>query len=241
MDVASTDIERAAKFYSQLFGWEIKTLGPEAGGYLMFEIDGKAVAAGSPAQGSEMPSAWSLYFSTDDADATTTKVEAAGGKVVVAPMDVLDAGRMAVFQDNQGAFFSVWQPKTMKGFDVKGVANSYMWTDLGTNDEASAKAFYPKVFGWGIEEQEMPKGRYTQWMVDGAGVGGINPLPSEDIPPNWLVWISVDDVKAKADKIRSLGGTIVMEPMDFGGGWTAIAQDPTGATFGVIQMNKPSV
>ena len=34
----------------------------------------------------------------------------AGGTVVVPPMDVMTAGRMAVFQDPQGAFFSVWQP-----------------------------------------------------------------------------------------------------------------------------------
>ena len=41
-DVTSPDVDAAASFYSELFGWEAaKAPQPEAGGYTMFLRDGK--------------------------------------------------------------------------------------------------------------------------------------------------------------------------------------------------------
>ena len=39
------------------------------------------------------------YFATDDANDVASKVPAHGGQVILAPMDVMDQGRMAVFTD----------------------------------------------------------------------------------------------------------------------------------------------
>jgi predicted enzyme related to lactoylglutathione lyase len=48
-------------------------------------------------------------------DEATSKVLDAGGKVLMEPFDVMDAGRMAVFADPEGAVFCVWQAKEHKG------------------------------------------------------------------------------------------------------------------------------
>lgn len=63
-------------------------------------------------------------LSVAGADETADKVEAAGGTVVVEPMDVMDIGRMAFFADPTGAVFGVWQPKTFTGADLVNAPNS---------------------------------------------------------------------------------------------------------------------
>jgi hypothetical protein len=67
---------------------------------------------------SQLRPAWTVYFATDDADEIARKVVASGGKVVVQPMDVMDAGRMAYFADPTGAHFAVWQARTHQGAQV---------------------------------------------------------------------------------------------------------------------------
>jgi uncharacterized protein len=45
-------------------------------------------------------------------------VKAAGGATLTEPFDVMDAGRMAVFTDPEGAVFCVWEPNQHKGARV---------------------------------------------------------------------------------------------------------------------------
>ncbi len=73
-------------------------MGEEAGHYTIVSKAGKQVAAISPAQNAGPPR-WTTYINVDDVDAVTKSAEAAGGTVIVAPMDVMSAGRMAIFRD----------------------------------------------------------------------------------------------------------------------------------------------
>ena len=117
-DVTSTDLPRAVEFYGALFGWDADVAPqPEAGGYTMFSLRGKYVAAGSPPQpGQEgIPSHWTTYIASDDVDATAAKIRDAGGTVLAEPFDVFDSGRMTVAQDPTGAVFGVWQAGTHIG------------------------------------------------------------------------------------------------------------------------------
>jgi hypothetical protein len=45
----------------------------------------------------------------DDVDAAAARVEAAGGKLLMAPFDVMDAGRMTFVRDTTGAAIGLWQ------------------------------------------------------------------------------------------------------------------------------------
>jgi predicted enzyme related to lactoylglutathione lyase len=51
---------------------------------------------------------WNAYFATDDTDGAVAATEAAGGRVLMGPLDV-PAGRIAVVMDPQGAAFSLFQ------------------------------------------------------------------------------------------------------------------------------------
>jgi len=133
VDLASKDLEKSKAFYSKLFGWQAQTIeDPQAGGYTMFLINGKQASALGPNQDEQQPpSAWSIYFATEDAKKTAQAVKDAGGKVIAEPMDVMGQGVMAVFQDPTGAFFSVWQPGIHKGFEVPpGQPSTYAWAEL---------------------------------------------------------------------------------------------------------------
>ena len=57
---------------------------------------------------------WGAYIAVDDVDASVSKVEALGGKVLVPAMDAEGAGRFATLQDPQGAVFSIIKPEPPK-------------------------------------------------------------------------------------------------------------------------------
>ena len=73
IDLYSSDTDTAKKFYGGLFGWTTLDPGPEYGGYLLFQKDGKVVAGCMANDGEQgVPDAWTIYLSTDDADTVTT-------------------------------------------------------------------------------------------------------------------------------------------------------------------------
>ena len=139
----------ARKFYRGLFGWNTPEGPPEAGGYSVCDIDGKTVAGLGPNMNPAAPPHWSTYVNVDSADDTVAKVEANGGTVYVAPMDVMDAGRMAVFADPDGAVIGLWQPGQHMGAQLVNEPGTYCWSELMTDDLAGAKVFYKRCLRMG--------------------------------------------------------------------------------------------
>src|SRR5947209_1664151 len=88
VDLGTPDLEAARQFYGELFGWTPQPSPPEAGGYTFFHKGDSPVAAIGPLTNEGQPPAWSWYAATADADETARRVEAAGGKVLMAPFDV---------------------------------------------------------------------------------------------------------------------------------------------------------
>ena len=77
------------------------------------------------------------------------KVRAAGGVVFMDPFDVMDAGRMAVVADPEGAVFCLWEAKENFGARRRQRARRAELQRPRTRD-AAAEAFYGAVFGWKI-------------------------------------------------------------------------------------------
>ena len=233
-----TDVAGARSFYTALFGWEAVDAGPpeESGGYGFFLKGGRMVAGFGPQQ-NPGPPFWTVYVIVPDAEAVAAKVTAAGGQVVLPPMDVMDQGRMAVFQDAGGAFFSVWQPGRHRGAQVVKEDGSFTWAELDTRDVEGAKRFYEAVFGWGSETSTEMEMTYTELKLGGESIGGMMDMPPmvpAEAPAFWLVYLQVDDVDAATARAAELGGTVVSEPMDVPGGRFSLAMDPQGAMFGLM-------
>ena len=240
VDLGTPDPDAAAGFYSGLFGWEIQELGPDAGGYRMATLRGRNVAGLGPAQ-NPGPPYWATYVAVDDADAVAASVTANGGAVFAPPFDVMTAGRMGVFADPQGAVFSVWQAKDHNGAGLVNEPDTYSWSELVTTDIDASKAFYGAVFGWGADTYGEGPGAYTEWKLASRSVGGMMTKPPgmpAEVPNHWAVYFSVADIEATVARIREFGGQIMMGPMKIEPGTFAVATDPQGAPFNVMEL-KP--
>lgn len=248
VDLSASDVDAAKDFYTGLFGWEIEDQFDGDGNriYAMARLDGKAVAGLGPIPpGIEMPSVWNTYVASSDVEATAAAVEAAGGQVVMAPMQVMDSGKMAVFTDPTGAAFSVWEAQGHIGSELGNIANTHSWNELMSRDLQSAQAFYQEVFGWKYDVQQMPNGEYH--VIAGGengGLGGMMDMPAEVpemVPSHWGVYFTVDDLDASVAKVQELGGQVVMPAMEMPGvGKMSTVHDCCNAPFTLMQPAEPS-
>lgn len=234
VDIGTPDPPAALRFYGELFGWDAQDMGEDAGHYTIVSKNGKQVAAISPAQ-DPGPPRWTTYVNVDDVDAASAKVDSAGGKVVVAPMDVMSAGRMAVFADPTGAVIAAWQPGEHRGAELVNEAGALIWNELSTSDVAKARTFYSDVFGWGWGGGD----EYAEAQVSGRTIAGVTPrregLPA-DVPDHWLVYFGTDDADGDYERAVGLGATGVAGPMGIPGvGRFAVLVDPQGATFALFK------
>jgi len=262
-DTSQPDPEAAAEFYGSLFGWDLENVMPADAPqpYFIARIDGGDVGAisalpdGVPAQ-----SSWSTYVWVDSADETAASVKAAGGAVLTEPLDVMDAGRMAVCSDREGATFSLWQAGTNRGATVVNQHGAVNFNNLNTRDPDSARAFYGKVFGW----EALPMGDdFAWWALPDYGkfldtlnpgtiarmeemgapagfvdvVGNLVVLDGDRIEaPHWSTVFGAEDADATAAKAKELGGTVVTEPFDAPWVRSTVITDPQGVTFTANQF-----
>jgi predicted enzyme related to lactoylglutathione lyase len=258
IDTTQPDPEAAVAFYRDLFGWEFEDVMPPGapGKYFIGRIRGGDVAAVSSVMEGAPPAAmWNSYIWVDSADETASKVRDAGGTVVTEPFDVMDAGRMAVFVDPEGAALCAWQAKENKGARIVNEHGSLNFNDLNTRDVAGAKSFYGAVFGWQTLELDV----YEAWTLPGYGdylerdnpglrkqmaevgapegfedvVASLRPIGDDqpDVSPHWGVTFAVDDTDAIASRATELGGTVLVPPFDAPWVRTSVIADPQGATF----------
>jgi predicted enzyme related to lactoylglutathione lyase len=107
-ELATHDPARAEAFYTELFGWEAKTLdfGP-AIRYTEFHLGDAPVAGMYGIQpGMEgMPAVWMPYFGTADPDEAAPRAAELGAEIVQGPADVPGVGRFVLLRDPQGALF----------------------------------------------------------------------------------------------------------------------------------------
>lgn len=248
-DLGSPDVAASARFYSDLFGWTATVVSdPGAGGYTTFMCDGKLAAAVAyhqidtpyhrpygPDQQQGMPAIWTVYFATDDADALAQRAVAAGGEIVMSPMEVLGLGRMAVFADPAGAAFAVWQGMSMDGAEVIGQPGSVTWVELVTRDIEGARAFYGQVLGMAAKDFSRAGLTDPIWQIDGQPVAGARELgTTQAVRSHWALTFGVEDCEAAAQRAVELGGTTENPPADTPLGRRADLVDPHGAGFSVL-------
>ncbi|MFJ9862601.1 VOC family protein [Streptomyces sp. NPDC101165] len=247
LDLGAPDVPAAAAFYGAVLGWEYESMGEgedmEGG---MFRRDGKVVAGLGKLTEEGARSAWMIYYSVTDADATTQAVERAGVTVRVAPTDLGDWGRMAQYSDPLGGQFAVWQPGTDKGVELVDQPGSLSWTELFTSDAAAAKEFYGGVFGWQFSDMKLPGDPGTYSLITPAGLpedrmqGGLMELPAEHLGlaqgrPYWHPVFHVADCDTAVAAVTENGGSVQMGPEDVAGiGRLAICLDPSNADFVVL-------
>jgi uncharacterized protein len=110
-ELGTTDVDAAQRFYEAVFGWTTSDMGPDYGGYRIFNAGETGVAGVMAVPDPAIPPHWQPYVAVDDPDATTAKASELGGSVLMEPMDVPEVGRIAVLRDPQGATFGIIKPQ----------------------------------------------------------------------------------------------------------------------------------
>lgn len=258
VDASYKDPESVLPFYRGLFGWEF-TPAIETPGERFFIA---TIRGGSAAGIGELPAdhppvpEWNTYVAVTSADEAVVKVQAAGGEVLAPAFDVVDAGRMAILKDPQGAVFCVWQAGRTKGAKVVNEHGAVNFNTLHTADPEAAKQFYGEVFGWttlslaGAEFWTLPGyGDYLETIVPGMrkGAAEMGAAGFEDVvavleslkdgeQSHWHVTFAVNDADAAAAEASKLGGRVVVSPMDAPYVRFTVLADPEGTTFTASQF-----
>ncbi|MCX5377069.1 VOC family protein [Streptomyces sp. NBC_00091] len=249
VDAMFTDVEAAKEFYGDVLGWTFGEASSEYGNYTQAYSDGKAVAAVVPPMpGGDAPSQWCLYFASADAAATAEKIKAAGGTLMMEPMQVGPFGTMAIAKEPSGAVFGVWQPGEHKGFEKVGEAGGYAWAEVFTREPDKADEFLAQVFPYGSQQMEAgddPEMAGMDFKVFSVGgpenaVLGRMKMGDEfppEIPSYVQVYFAVPNCDEAIEKTKARGGALHFGPMDSPFGRFAALTDPQGAAFAVIDLS----
>ena len=159
------------------------------------------------------PPHWSSYVTVEDADATAAKAKEPGAQLLAEPFDVMEAGRMAVLQDSEGAVVSAWQPNQNTGAGLVNEHGTLCWNELMSNDPEAAKSFYTQLFGWTTEPFRED---YTIVKIGDRGNGGILKIGPEmgDAPPHWAVYFASNDVDASVEAVTNAGSSVMVPAFD---------------------------
>ncbi len=106
-EIATTDIERAKKFYEKVLGLSFRFIEMPNAKMYIFGVSDEEVpgSAGSLVQSEYCkPSSdgTTVYFSCEDVAVEASRVEEAGGKVIVPKTDIGEFGFFAQFIDTEG-------------------------------------------------------------------------------------------------------------------------------------------
>ncbi len=109
-ELMAGDLDSAWEFYASMFGWtkdEPFDMG-EMGIYQLFSVGGQQVG-GMMTKPADMPAPpfWLYYINVEAIDAAVQRVAAAGGRVVLEPMEVPGGSWIVQCLDPQGAMFAM--------------------------------------------------------------------------------------------------------------------------------------
>ena len=249
-ELMTSDPSAARSFYTQLTGWSAKDGGVADQPYTEW-VNGETPVGGvmqlpDEATRQGAPPHWLAYVAVPSVDETLQQAEGLRAKKLMGPMDIPNVGRIAVIQDPHGAVFAIYTPAgEVPGPGGAPAVGDFSWHELTTADHAAAFDFYTALFGW-VKTQAMdmgPGGTYQMFgRLAGESIGGMFNKPADQPgpPASWLLYIRVDDVRAKIEQVNQLGGQVLNGPQEVpGGDLVAQCVDPQGAAF-ALHSTKPA-
>ena len=125
-EIHAKDLDTIQKFYQDVFGWDIKDMGPQMGNYRLVTTGkdepskqwpgingGITPRMGEVPKDGEPVNAFVCTIEVENIDAILEKIQKAGGTVATDKMDVPGVGMLAYRKDPEGNIFGVLQPVKM--------------------------------------------------------------------------------------------------------------------------------
>src|SRR2546428_268196 len=98
------------------------------------------------------------------------------------------------------------------------IAGKFSWFEHISYDPKKAQPFYEKLFGWRVKSYALPGDASYDMILAGDGpdapIGHYSPPWVWGDAPQWLPYVTVDDVEASAKAVTDAGGKVVLAPTD---------------------------
>ncbi|WP_002633382.1 VOC family protein [Myxococcus hansupus] len=126
----------------------------------------------------------------------------------------------------------------------KPAVGSVGWMDLTVKDAESVRDFYKDVVGWSATGLDM--GGYEDFVMMPPG-GGDTPAggichargKNADVPPGWMIYITVADLEQSLERVTAMGGKLrgTIRGSATTGRFCFI-EDPSGTVCGLYQSGS---
>lgn len=114
-------------------------------------------------------------------------------------------------------------------------AGTPLWVELVSSDIDASAAFYSDLFHWNISQASQIDGSRS-FSSEGKAVSGVAPLRGESLSPQWITYLSTEDIVQTASHIEAAGGKVQTDPDETSG--MMIVRDRVGAVFGLFQRDR---
>ena len=245
LDLETTDLAGAKRFYRALFGWDYRDYQSSGVDYTVALADARPIAGFVRRQilnDTERRSAWLPFFSTADVGSTFARALEARAQVRSEPETLPLRGRQARLTDPEGAVFALLNSSSGDPADDPNPRAYGTWgaPSLLARDPASEAVFYQTLFGYAMlgapTDQGFERIRLSNDTVERADVRRL-PDGMHARQPRWIGVARVFSAADTARRAVSLGGRIILSPTpSTQGGTLTILEDPTGAAFGVLEL-----
>ena len=245
VDLSTPDIKASVSFYREVMGWSLNKQTTPMGDYYVADADGHETCGlmESPAEIAGAQAMWSVFFHVENVETTVEAVTAAGGVVVEPPFDIPGGARVCVATDPTGSMFALISggPSPEGGTWISQRVGGVCWVELLSRDVPAAVTFYGSVFGWDTSVQVTGDTTYTTFQLGGEDVAGLMNMPDmvpAEAPSHWNIYFTVDDCAAVEQQVVDLGGETLLPTTDMELGRFAVAADPQGAVFNLMEYAR---
>ncbi len=224
-DLLTPDALSAARFYEQLFGWQIE----QHGQYAIVRNGDKAIAGilqVEPAAGKTREGVWMASVSVTDVDAAASLVTANGGTILHGPVDMAKRGRAVMISDPQRADLVLLQARGGDPVDTEVQIGDWLWDEIWTDRPETIEKFYREVLGY---DELLSGNDYDVFVHEGQWRAGIRYLQKSK-HMLWVPVVRVADPYAITRQVKALGGVVWVSPGEAPGNEDiALIADVTGA------------
>jgi len=240
-DLFTNDLQSANRFYEGLFGWSFSDTASKERRVKTIARNGVPIANAiliDSKKGNVNECLWLSYMSVEDVDRALMVAKKNNGIIYMHPKNLPNRGRVAIVKDPEAALFAVVATSDGDPPDQGLIQNHWMGSELWSTNPETALKYYHVLVGYEQRLVDVGAGpKYRLLVKNGQTRGGIVKILWDDVKPNWLPYIAVEDVMAIVAKAKELGGKVLMEPdKTIREGRAAIIADPSGAVFAVQQF-----
>jgi predicted enzyme related to lactoylglutathione lyase len=108
------------------------------------------------------------------------------------------------------------------------------YLEIPALEARQSAAFYAKVLGWNLREQDTEDPRFTDVTGHLIGRWVTGRLISRE--PGLLPYIYVDRIDDVIERVPAYGGEVLKAPYPEGNLWVATVRDPAGNVIGLWQQ-----